>query len=139
MSGKLLQKIGPRAKEHGLTTLHMDSWESGAQNWTPSFLDEFKKRRGYDARPWLPVYTGRAIQSLEMSERFLWDLRLTGQELVLENHAGAVKKYGRKHGLSLSIEPYDMNPAGDLDLGAVADVPMAEFWNNSVGLGLQLF
>ena len=130
--GKLLEKIGPRAKAHGLTTLHMDSWESGAQNWTPSFLGEFKQRRGYDARPWLPVYTGRAIRSLEMSERFLWDLRLTAQELVLENHAGAVKKYGRKHGLSLSIEPYDMNPAGDLDLGAVADVPMAEFWNNGL-------
>jgi len=137
--GKLLQKIGQRSNEHGLTTLHMDSWESGAQNWTPSFLDEFKKRRGYDARPWLPVYTGRAVQSLEMSERFLWDLRLTGQELVLENHAGAVKTYGRKHGLSLSIEPYDMNPAGDLDLGAVADVPMAEFWNNSVDSAYSCF
>jgi len=137
--GKLLQKIGPRAKEHGLTTLHMDSWESGAQNWTPAFLDEFKKRRGYDVRPWLLAYTGRAIQSLEMSERFLWDLRLTGQELVLENHAGAVKKYGHKQGLSLSIEPYDMNPAGDLDLGAVADVPMAEFWNNSVDSAYSVF
>ena len=137
--GKLLEKIGPRAKEHGLTTLHMDSWESGAQNWTPSFLDEFKKRRGYDARPWLPVYTGRAIRSVEMSERFLWDLRLTAQELVLENHALAVKQYGRKHGLSLSIEPYDMNPAGDLDLGAVADVPMAEFWNNGLASAYSVF
>ena len=137
--GKLLKKIGQRSNEHGLTTLHMDSWESGAQNWTPSFLAEFEKRRGYDARPWLPVYTGRAIQSLEMSERFLWDLRLTGQELVLENHAGAVKTYGRKHGLSLSIEPYDMDPAGDLDLGAVADVPMAEFWNNSIDSAYSCF
>ena len=137
--GKLLQKISPRAQEHGLTTLHMDSWESGAQNWTPALLDEFKTRRGYDARPWLPVFTGRAIQSLEMSERFLWDLRLTGQELVLEHHAGAVKKYGQKHGLSLSIEPYDMNPAGDLDLGAVADVPMAEFWNNALESSYSCF
>jgi hypothetical protein len=137
--GKLLEKIGSRAKEHGLTTLHMDSWESGSQNWTSSFFDEFKKRRGYDARPWLLAYTGRAIQSLEMSERFLWDLRLTGQELVLENHAGAVKKYGKKRGLSLSIEPYDMNPAGDLDLGAVADVPMAEFWNNRVDSAYSVF
>jgi len=137
--GTLLRKMGPRAKAHGLTTLHMDSWESGAQNWTPSFLDEFKKRRGYDARPWLPVYTGRAIQSLEKSERFLWDLRLTGQELVLENHAEAVKRYGRKQGLSLSIEPYDMNPAGDLDLGAVADVPMAEFWDQGFDTAYSCF
>ncbi len=137
--GKLLKKIGTRAKEHGLTTLHMDSWESGAQNWTPSLLDEFKKRRGYDARQWLLTYTGRAVESLEKSERFLWDLRLTAQELVLENHAMAVKRYGEKHGLSLSIEPYDMNPAGDLDLGAAADVPMAEFWNTSIDSAYSCF
>jgi hypothetical protein len=137
--GELLERIGPRAKEHGLTTLHMDSWESGAQNWTPSLLDDFKKRRGYDARPFLLAYTGRAIESVEKSERFLWDLRLTAQELVLENHALATKKYGRKHGLELSIEPYDMDPAGDLDLGAVADVPMAEFWNNALESSYSCF
>jgi hypothetical protein len=117
----------------------MDSWESGAQNWTTSFLDEFRKRRGYDVRPWLLAYTGRAIGSLEQSERFLWDLRLTGQELVLEKHAGTVKEYGRKLGLGLSIEPYDMNPAGDLDLGSMADVPMAEFWNNAINSAYSVF
>lgn len=137
--GTLLEKIGSRAKEHGLTTLHMDSWESGAQNWTTSFLEEFQKRRGYNARPFLLTYTGRAVESLEKSERFLWDLRLTAQELVLENHAETVKKWGEKQELSLSIEPYDMNPAGDLDLGAVADVPMAEFWNNSVDSAYTCF
>ncbi len=131
--GALLEKIGPRAKEHGLTTLHIDSWEMGAQNWTGKFLEEFKSRRGYDARPLLPIYTGRAIGSVEESERFLWDVRLTAQELVLEQHAEAVKQWGAKRGLGLSIEPYDMNPAGDLDLGAVADVPMAEFWSAGYG------
>ena len=40
-----------------------------------------------------------------------------------------MKQYAHQQGLSLSIEPYDMNPAGDLDLGAVADVPMGEFWD----------
>jgi len=127
--GVLLEKIGPRAKKHGLTNLHMDSWESGAQNWTASFLDEFRKRRGYDAKPFLLTYTGRAVEGLEKSERFLWDVRLTAQDLVLENHAEVVKAYAHKHGFELSIEPYDMNPAADLDLGAVADIPMGEFWN----------
>ncbi|MEY3896322.1 MAG: hypothetical protein RLZZ214_1842 [Verrucomicrobiota bacterium] len=131
--GKLLGKIGPRAKEHGLTTLHIDSWEMGAQNWTGKFLEEFKRRRGYDARPLLPIYTGRVIDSLERSERYLWDVRLTAQELVLEQHAAVAKQWGAKQGLELSIEPYDMNPAGDLDLGAVADVPMAEFWSAGYG------
>jgi hypothetical protein len=32
-----------------------------------------------------------------------------------------------------------MNPAGDLDLGAVADVPMAEFWNNRLDSAYSCF
>ena len=135
----LLEKIGPRAKEHGLTNLHMDSWESGAQNWTSAFLDEFKKRRGYDARPFLLTFTGRAVEGLEKSERFLWDVRLTAQDMVLENHAQRVKQYAHKHGFELSIEPYDMNPAGDLDLGAVADIPMGEFWHNTIDSAYSVF
>jgi hypothetical protein len=117
----------------GLKMLHMDSWEMGAQNWTSHFRQEFIKRRGYDPLPFYPVYSGMIVQSREISERFLWDLRLTSQELILENHAGYVKKYSHDHGLGLSIEPYDMNPTSDLELGAVADMPMCEFWSNGYG------
>lgn len=131
--GKLLEKVGPRRGKNGWTTVHMDSWEMGSQNWTKDFLAEFKKRRGYDAKPYLLTYSGHAVGSLEISERFLWDIRLTSQELVLENHAGHLKKLGKKHGFELSIEPYDMNPTADLDLGAVADVPMCEFWSDGMG------
>ncbi len=127
--GKLLKKVGPRKGKNGWKAVHIDSWEMGSQNWTKNFLAEFKKRRGYDAKPYLLAYSGRAVGNLEESERFLWDVRLTCQELVLENHAGHLKKLGRKHGFELSIEPYDMNPTADLDLGAVADVPMCEFWS----------
>ncbi|MGE4285435.1 MAG: glycosyl hydrolase [Phycisphaerae bacterium] len=131
--GKLIEKTGPRKGAHGWTAVHIDSWEMGSQNWTPNFLAEFKARRGYDALPYLPVYSGRAVGSLEESERFLFDVRLTSQELVLENHAGHLKEFGRENGFELSIEPYDMNPTADLDLGAVADVPMCEFWSEGMG------
>ncbi len=131
--GKLLKKVGPRKGKNGWKAVHIDSWEMGSQNWTENFLAEFKKRRGYDATPYLPAYSGRAVGSLEESERFLWDIRMTSQELVLENHAGHLKQLGHKHGFELSIEPYDMNPCADLDLGAVADVPMCEFWGAGYG------
>ena len=114
--------------DKGWTALHIDSWEMGSQNWTAAFRAEFTKRRGYDPLRYLPTVTGRVVESLEVSERFLWDLRQTAQELVLENHAQHLKELGRRHGLVLSIEPYDMNPCADLSLGAVADVPMCEFW-----------
>jgi len=131
--GKLLDKVGKRAKSGGWTMLHIDSWEMGSQNWTGRFREEFRKRRGYDLLKYLPTYTGRIVGSLEKSERFLWDVRLTAQELVLENHAGRFKELGRKYGLKLSIEPYDMNPTSDLALGGIADVPMCEFWSEGYG------
>jgi len=130
---KLLDEIGIRKKDLkiGLTTLHIDSWEMGAQNWTVHFSEEFRKRRGYDPTPFLPAYAGYIIESREISERFLWDVRQTVQELILSNHAGFVKQYGHRNGLQLSIEPYDLNPSADLELGAVADIPMGEFWSNT--------
>lgn len=134
-TGKIFKKIGKSAKasEGGLKFLHMDSWEMGAQNWTKNMRLEFTKRRGYDPLPFYPVYSGVIVESPEISERFLWDLRQTAQELVLEYHAGQVKKYAHRHGLGLSIEPYDMNPTADLELGSVADVPMCEFWSKDFG------
>jgi hypothetical protein len=127
---KLLAKIGPRTNANGgLTMLHFDSWEMSSQNWSPKFHAEFLKRRGYDPLKYLPTLSGRIVGSPEISERFLWDLRRTAQELVVENHVGYLKTLAHKNGLTLSVEPYDMNPAGDLTLGRVADVPQCEFWN----------
>lgn len=133
--GKILAKIGePDSKSAGgLKMLHMDSWEMGSQNWTAQFRQEFIKRRGYDPLPFYPVYAGNIIESFEVSERFLWDLRLTSQELILDYHAKQVKKFSHAHGLGLSIEPYDMNPTADLELGSIADVPMCEFWSKNYG------
>jgi hypothetical protein len=133
--GKLLKKVGPRksAAGGGWTMVHIDSWEMGSQNWTSDFRGQFKKRRGYDPLMYLPTYTGQIVGSRELSERFLWDVRLTSQELVIENHASRFKELGRRNGLSLSIEPYDMNPTADLDLGSVADIPMCEFWSDKFG------
>ena len=128
--GALLREIGPRRTDGqaGWTTLHIDSWEMGAQNWTGAFREEFRRRRGYDLLPFLPAVTGRPVRSLETSERFLWDLRQTANELVLENHALRLKERGRRDGFRLSIEPYDMTPCADMTLGTAADVPMGEFW-----------
>ena len=128
--GALLRELGPLdpSRKTGWTMLHIDSWEMGAQNWTGAFREEFRRRRGYDLLPYLPSITGRIIGSREISERFLWDLRQTANELVLENHAAHLKELGRRNGFRLSIEPYDMTPCADMSLGSVADVPMAEFW-----------
>ncbi len=129
----LLKSIGPRSLKRttGFTGLDADSWEMGAQNWTPGFREEFKKRRGYDPWPYFPAYSGRVVSSRELTERFLWDVRMTCQELLLENHIAHMKTLCHARGLKLTIEPYDMNPASDLDLGSFADIPQGEFWHNT--------
>ena len=72
--------------------------------------------------------TGRVVESLEVSERFLWDLRQTVLELIAENHAGYLAELAHRHGMGLSIEPYDGTPCDDMTYGSRADVPMGEFW-----------
>lgn len=138
-----IQPLAERNRAHihanrGFTTLHFDSWEMGAQNWSKNFRAEFQKRRGYDLLPWLPALTGRAVGTAELSERFLWDLRQTAQELVIENHLVSLKMLGAKLGLNkLSVEPYDLNPCADLELGATADVPQCEFWAHGHGFATE--
>lgn len=127
---KLFDALGERPETFGgIKFFHMDSWEMGAQNWTGDFREEFMKRRGYDPMPYYPVYSGFIVGDRYISERFLFDVRLTCQELVLENHSGAVREYAHKHGALASVEPYDMNPTADLELACSMDVPMAEFWS----------
>ena len=129
---KLLDKTGaPQHAGRGLVALHFDSWEMSSQNWSPRFREEFKRRRGYDPLAMLPTFAGFVVDSPDASERFLWDIRQTANELVCQNQAGRLRERGKKYGLLLALEPYDLNPSADLDLGATADIPMAEFWTKT--------
>jgi len=130
--GSLLKKTGaPQHPGRGLVGLHFDSWEMSSQNWSPRFGEEFKRRRGYDPVVFLPTFAGLVVDAPEVSERFLWDVRKTASELVCEKQAGRLRERARQYGLVLSLEPYDLNPSADLDLGATADTPMAEFWSRT--------
>ena len=64
----------------------MDSWEAGQENWTEQMMAEFRKRRGYDMTPYLPVLTGRVVGSAAASDAFLWDFRRTIADMLAENH-----------------------------------------------------
>lgn len=111
-----------------MTMAHIDSWEVGSQNWTPGFREEFVQRRGYDPIRYLPVLTGRPVESCEITERFLWDLRRTVADLLLENYAGHMREICNQHGLKLSIEAYGDGPYQDVAYAGRVDVPMCEFW-----------
>ncbi len=130
LMGKLITDCTPfvGSGPAGLTMTHIDSWEVGSQNWTAKFGEEFSKRRGYDPRPWLPVLTGRVLEGLDQSERFLWDLRLTIGELLADNYAGHLQNLCHQHGITLSIEAYGDCVFDNLTYAGRADIPMSEFW-----------
>jgi hypothetical protein len=128
LMGKIIKTCGPLVGK-SLVATHIDSWENGSQNWTPKFREEFQKRRGYDLMPFFPVMTGRIVGSREASERFLWDVRQTVNELVLQNYAGQFREMAHRNGLRLSIEHYTWCPCDELAYGGCADEPMGEFWS----------
>ena len=136
MVEKLAADVGPLAGKT-LVSTHVDSWEAGSGNWTAGFRDEFRRRRGYDLLPYLPTLNGLVVDSLEVSERFLWDYRETVCEMLLENYAGHLRELAHKKGLRLSIEAYD-GTCDDLRYAGRADEPMCEFWQRGCYTGLPL-
>ncbi len=126
----LEQVIGDCRPQVGRTLKHVliDSYEVGCQNWTPRLREEFARRRGYDPLPYLPAMAGRVVDSVEVSERFLWDLRRTLADLFADNYYGYFATLCHRYGLLLSVEPYGNGNFDDLQCGGRADIPMGEFW-----------
>ncbi len=115
----------------GIRAILTDSIEVGASNWTPRLLEEFKARRGYDARPWLPALAGTVIGSAARSDQFLYDWRRTLGDLMADAHYGTVAKVAHANGLKVYGEALeDGRPVlgDDLDMRRNADVPMAALW-----------
>ncbi len=118
-----------------LQYVHIDSWEAHGQNWTAGFADEFRKRRGYDIRPWLPVLVGRVVESKEMTDRFLWDMRQTVSELTLARYIDRLRELIAPYGIQFSCEPYGRLCVDQLTYGGRADFPICEFWTEREILG----
>ena len=111
-----------------LSTICIDSYEVGQQNWTDDFPQEFKKRRGYDLTPLLVCMTGRAVDSTETTERVLWDVRTTAAELMQENYFGYFKEKCHANGLKLQIEPYGSGTFDATATALIGDTVLTEFW-----------
>lgn len=131
----LLRDLGPELVGKSFNNSLIDSYEMGSQNWTPLLREEFQRRNGYDLMPWLPVVTGRVIESAEKSERFLWDLRRTIADLFALNYTGRFKERCHENGLMFSVEPYGNGPFDNLQVGTQGDILMGEFWVPGGGAG----
>jgi hypothetical protein len=129
----VIRDVGPLAGKT-LNNALIDSYEVHGQNWTPRFREEFRKRRGYDCLPWLPVLTGRHVRSDHESRKFLWDFRRTIADLFADNYFGYFAELCQKNGMQFSVEGYGDGNFDNLQVGGLADVPMGEFWIGSGGM-----
>ncbi|WP_207535170.1 glycosyl hydrolase [Desertivirga arenae] len=130
--GEAVRRAGPSLTPRVLNTFFMDSWECGSQNWSPVFKDEFKKRRGYDLIPYLPVMVGLPVEDIETSEKVLYDVRKTIAELVVDKFYGTVAPLVKEKGLHFITENVAPIMVSDgLAHYKKVDMPMGEFWLNS--------
>ncbi|WPO81689.1 glycosyl hydrolase [Chryseobacterium sp. JJR-5R] len=114
---------------YGIRSFFNDSYEVYNADWTPDFLSEFKKRRGYDLSPYIRYLVGK--EENEIAGRVKSDYRETLSELILNHftrdftnwaHSKNSKNTNQAHG----------SPGNLLDLYAAVDIPESETFGSSI-------
>jgi hypothetical protein len=115
----------------GLRAFFNDSYEvddaAGQADWTPAFLAEFERRRGYDLRREIPALF--APDGTERSTRVLADYRETVSDLLRDAFTFEWRDWAHGRGKIVRDQAHG-SPGNILDLYAASDVPETE------GLGL---
>ena len=99
-----------------------DSLEVYNQDWTADFLDEFKQRRGYDLKPYLPALIGDiGPKTLEIRR----DWGKTISELYSERFLQPLHDWARRNRTLLRVQNYGV-PQVSLSSYANVDLPEGE-------------
>ena len=99
-----------------------DSLEVYGQDWTPDLLDEFKKRRGYDLKPYLPALV-MDIGPDTTKIRRDWGLTLT--ELLNERFLTPLHSWSKQNRTLFRIQNYGV-PAATISSNAYNDLSEGE-------------
>ena len=123
---KFINEIaGPAITACGTNPPHAifcDSLEVAGENWTPNFLTEFQKRRGYDLKPLLPALFGDCGPgTLEIRQ----DWGQTVTEIFNDYFISAFKQLAAAHKTRFRMQAYGTPPAG-LFSYAYCDLPEGE-------------
>ncbi len=133
----VIERLGPEIgnfRRSALQDLYLASYEVRGRIWTPDFLDQFRKRRGYDLKPYLPALHGARVDGDEVTERVRYDFRKTLGELLVDAYYRTAAAVAHQAGLTIESEaggpgpPIHQVPVDALQaLGAVDEV-RGEFW-----------
>jgi hypothetical protein len=110
--GKFIKEIAePEIKACGPNppyAIFCDSLEVGGENWTPNFLAEFQKRRGYDLKPLLPaLFNDFGPKTLDI--RHDWGQTVT--EIFNDYFITAFKKLANDNSSKFTIQGYGTPPS----------------------------
>ena len=113
--GEILRRI-PAEDRPTLTTVVVDSWERGKQNYTDSIFEKFQQRYGYPLD--------------YQNEDCKKDLDRLIADLVASEYMGGLTEKAHEYGLRTWCEPYAHSPfpANSITYGSAADEVAAEFW-----------
>ncbi len=132
---KLHQELGD-FKGTALKQMYVCSYELSGSTWTPGFLVEFQKRRGYDMTKYLPLLAGATLKDKTVGERFVYDYRKTLGDLLVDAFYKTATDLSNKHGLLLCAEaggpgpPLHQVPVDALKAQGAIDIPRGEFWKD---------
>jgi len=94
--------------------------------WTPSFLAEFRKRRGYDLTPLLPV----VFTSFDLpgggGARVRADYERTLSELLVDNHYRPIRAWANARGLKSRAQGYNLAGIDKTHISTKLQLPDAE-------------
>jgi len=132
MIGDLIKDGGPigGGKLNGLL---IDSWESHVPTMTMNSEDlfkEFKNRRGYSMKNYLPATMGYVVESTEITTKFLRDLRQTMDDIFIDNFFKHFATVANEMGADVYTEGAggEVLPIDPMRYYGVSDIPMTEFW-----------
>ena len=120
--GEILRRI-PSEDRPTLTTVVVDSWERGKQNYTDSIYVKFCQRFGYELD-----YNEISNLKSQTSK----DLNQLISDLVASEYVGGLTEKAHEYGLRTWCEPYAHSPfpGNSITYGSAADEVGAEFWVN---------
>ncbi|MCQ2162974.1 MAG: glycosyl hydrolase family 2 [Bacteroidales bacterium] len=113
-------------------TFFNDSYEVYDAEWTPSLLEEFRKRRGYRLEDHFPEFLDNGEGRPETSSRIVSDYRETLSDLLKESFTRQWTEWAHGHG-SLTRNQAHGSPGNLIDLYGIVDIPECE------GFGLSDF
>ena len=127
---KDIQKhVGDLIGNPGLSTFYFDSYEAGDPTWTPKMPEEFKKRRGYDILPFLPILAGRSLESESRTASFRKDFKRTIADLYRDCYWATPRALAHEYGLEFVAEPYE-GPWETSEVVQYLDHANMEFWTH---------